>query len=48
MKTAYNCFNKRAWDPLKKIKFVFKNKTETGIPNINFFGGACEFCFTNM
>ena len=32
----------------KKKIFVFKNKIETGVPNKTFFGGACEFCFTNI
>ncbi len=31
----------------KKKQIVFKNKTETGVPNINFFDGIREFCFTN-
>ncbi len=31
----------------KKKQIVFKNKIETDVPNINFFGEACEFCFTN-
>jgi hypothetical protein len=33
---------------LKKKKIVFKNKIETCVPNINFFGGIRKFCFTNM
>ena len=31
-----------------KKKIVFKNKTETGVPNKKKFGGACKFYFTNM
>ena len=31
----------------KKKQIVFKNKIETDVPNINFFGEACEFYFTN-
>jgi hypothetical protein len=48
MKTAYNCFEKGRGTHKKKKKIVFKNKIEIGVPNINFFGGAHEFCFTNM
>ena len=32
----------------KKKKFVFENKIETRLPNINFFGRALEFCFIDI
>ena len=41
MKTVYNCFENGCGTHEKK-KIIFKNKTETGIPNINFFGGAAN------
>ena len=28
--------------------YIFKNKIETNVPNINVFGGVHKFCFTNM
>ena len=37
---------KKGMGPTKKI--VFKNKIETDVPNKKKFGGAHEFCFTNM
>ena len=38
---------KKGVGPTKK-KIIFKNKTKTGVPNINFFGGTRKFCFTNI
>jgi hypothetical protein len=38
---------KKGMGPTKKKK-KFKNKIEINVPNINFFGGDHEFCFTNM
>ena len=46
MKTIYDCFEKRHGTHEKKI--VFKNKIEIDVPNINFFGRAHKFCFTNI
>ena len=37
---------KKGMGPTKKI--AFKNKIETDVPNKKKFGGAHEFCFTNM
>ena len=50
MMVVISCFEKgrETHEKKKKKQIVFKNKTETGVPNINFFGGACEFCFINM
>ena len=50
IKTSYNPFVKGhgIHGKKKKKKIVFKNKTETGVANKIFFGGAHEFCFTNM
>jgi hypothetical protein len=46
MKTVYGPFEKGHGTHEKK-QIVFKNKIETDVPNINFFGEACKFCFTN-
>ena len=48
MKIVYGCFEKGHGTQEKKKQIVFKNKIEIDVPNINFFGGACEFCFINM
>ena len=38
---------KKGMGPTEK-KIIFKNKIEIDVPNINFFGKAQEFCFTNI
>ena len=47
MKTIYGCFE-NGHGTHKKKQINFKNKIETNVPNRNFFGGAHQFCFTNM
>ena len=44
MKNSSWLSRKTTWDPQKK---VFKNKTEIGVLNTNFFSKICEFWFTN-
>ena len=47
MKIAYGPFEKGHGTHEKKKQIVFKNKIETDVPNIKFFGKARKFCFTN-
>jgi hypothetical protein len=47
MKIAYKCFEKGRGTHEKK-QIVFKNKTETSVPNKIFLGGTRKFCFINM
>ena len=49
MKITYGCFEKgHGTHKKKKKQIVFKNKIEIDVPNINFFSGVYEFCFTDM